>query len=75
MDAEGVGQGPDVVQADVSLAALHAAYVSAVESSPVTELFLGEAEWLPQFTDALAECTTPFGAVGLRLGHRINVYE
>ena len=75
MDAESVRENPDVVQADVPFAPLHAADVGAVESGAVAKLFLGEAKRLPKFADSFAESTTPVGAMRLRLGHRIKVYE
>lgn len=54
-DAEGFGQGDDVEQAEVALAAFDAADVVAVQAGELGELLLGEAALHAELADARSE--------------------
>lgn len=63
----------DVVDADVSLAAFHAADVGAVEPRAMGEVLLTKSEGQPVLTDSLAEGDAALELLPSRGGHLSTV--
>lgn len=74
VDAQGVRQDPDVVEADVPLPALDAAHVRPIQTCNLAKPFLRQAEQLAQLAHSLAEGTA-LDQTSAGLGHRTNVAE